>query len=173
MECFTADFFWILQNCQNLSLGSRLTTYPSIPSISGISMKFRNFLRTKVVSLKCYLGQTEMVLWSFLDSFILSNLANFLPDIEKSVSVKLVEVWLCFTQYHSVLFSSLSIFEFVMACICITNIISVQVTKNTNFDKIFLICRLVWSILEIPLTIFEIAKSTSALWSLIHCVRTR
>ena len=47
MECFTSEIFVIFsQKCQNLAFGLRARFSLSNPSISGISMKFPNFLRS-------------------------------------------------------------------------------------------------------------------------------
>ena len=47
-ECFTADFSQFCSTTvKTCHLGARLSTFPSIPSISGISMKVPDFLRTQ------------------------------------------------------------------------------------------------------------------------------
>ena len=47
MECFTADFLrFFTKNRQNLALGWTAGYLPSNPSISGIFLKFPNFLRS-------------------------------------------------------------------------------------------------------------------------------
>ena len=69
-----------------------------------------------------------MALWLLLDNFRIilaypdqSSLFTF-NDIEKSLLVQFAEVLICYTQYHLVLVSLFFLFEFVMACICITNV---------------------------------------------------
>ena len=47
MECFTADFLqFFTKKCQNLALDLTAGYLPSNPSISGIFLKFPNFLRS-------------------------------------------------------------------------------------------------------------------------------
>ena len=51
MECFTTDVSQVCStNVKICFLGGQLSTFPSIPSISAISLKFSNFLKPKVLS---------------------------------------------------------------------------------------------------------------------------
>ena len=51
MECFTADFLRLFTyKRQNLAFGRTAGNSPSNPSILGIFLKFRNFVRSLVLS---------------------------------------------------------------------------------------------------------------------------
>ena len=51
MECFTTDLLqFFTKKRQNLALGWKAGYSPSNPSISGILLKFPNFLRFKILS---------------------------------------------------------------------------------------------------------------------------
>ena len=50
MECFAADFFQFCNTAVKVFfLSDRLSTCPSISSISGVSLKFSNFPRSLVL----------------------------------------------------------------------------------------------------------------------------
>ena len=51
MKCFTADFLqFFIEKRQNLAFGWTSEYSQSNPSISGIFLKFQNFLRSSVLS---------------------------------------------------------------------------------------------------------------------------
>ena len=112
-----------------------------------------------------------MVMWLLLNNFstILyyleqSSLCITYADIKKLVPLQFVDVLISFTQYHLVLVSSFSIFKFSKAYIHITNSTKVQSTKCISLAYVFLTCRLVWTISEVPPSMFVIAKINAAIW---------